>query len=95
MAQRRPWGLQIAVKRSKVNDAIICPLNFNTHSHLFQLQQDMANPNEEMAYMPILPQIAGVSRFIDAKQTSRTQLLKQRGSPGLLSFYRFSLKMHS
>ena len=37
MAQSRPWGSQIAVKASKVNDAIICPLNFKTYSHLFQL----------------------------------------------------------
>ena len=42
--------------------------------------------------MPILLEIPGVSRFVNAKQTSRTQLLKQRGSPGLLSFYRFFLE---
>ena len=42
--------------------------------------------------MPTFPQILGVSRFIDAKQASRTQLLKQRGSPRLLSFYRFFLE---
>ena len=35
-------------------------------------------------YMSTLPQILGVSHFIDAKQTSRTQLLKQRESPRLL-----------
>ena len=48
MAERRPWGSQIAVKRSKVNYAIICPLNFKTYSHLFQLKQNMKSLNEEM-----------------------------------------------
>ena len=48
MAERRPWGSQIAVKRSKVNYAIICPLNFKTYSHLFQFQQNMKSLNEEM-----------------------------------------------
>ena len=41
------------------------------------------------SYMATFPQIPGASRFIDLKQTSRTQLLKQRGSSGLLLFYRF------
>ena len=36
MAWRWPWGSQIAVKWSKANDAIICPLNFKAYSHLFQ-----------------------------------------------------------
>ena len=41
MARRRPWGSQIAVKRSKVNNAITCLLNFKTYSHLFQLLEDI------------------------------------------------------
>ena len=47
------------------------------------------------SYMSTFPQISGVSRFINAKQISRNQLLKQRRSPRLLSFYRFFLEMHS
>ena len=49
MAPRRPSRSQIAVKESKVNDGIICPLNFKTYSHLFQLHQELTIHDEEMA----------------------------------------------
>ena len=49
MVPRRPSCSQIAVKGSKVNDGIICPLNFKTYSHLFQLHQELTIHDEEMA----------------------------------------------
>ena len=48
MARRWPWGSQIAVKRSKVNNAITRLLNFKTYSHLFQLLEEITIPKEQL-----------------------------------------------
>ena len=47
MARRRPWGSQIAVKRSKVNDEITCPLNFKNYSYFFHILKDITMPMEQ------------------------------------------------